>query len=165
MQFYLHVLIPSVPLIPLLHQFPPSPMTGCPSHPPLLPPFFYMSGGSVGPLLSSTYGRIAQLGSQTSRMGYSQDRMTKMSGWKMQRNPPAATLTGGTATQTLPDRLKDGKMWADRQAKQATSRSHEPKVRRTADKYRLLLGLPRYCKWAVKDTRKDGGLQISPELQ
>lgn len=72
MQFYLHVLIPSVPLIPLLHQFPPSPMTGCPPHPPLLPPFFYMSGGSVGPLLSSTYRRIAQLGRQTSRMGYSQ---------------------------------------------------------------------------------------------
>lgn len=67
MQFYLHVLIPSVPLIPLLHQFPLSSMTRCPSHPPLLPPFFNMSGGSVGPLLSSSYPSIAQLGSQTSR--------------------------------------------------------------------------------------------------
>lgn len=72
---------------------------------------------------------------------------------------------GGTPTQTLPDRLKDGKMWADGQAKPPISRSHQPKVRCTADKHCLRLGLLRYCRWAVKDTRNDGWLQISPELQ
>lgn len=52
-------------------------------------------------------------------------------------------------------RAERWKMWAARQAK----------VRCRADKHCLCLGRLRYCRWAVKDRRRDGRLQISPELK
>lgn len=79
---------------------PPPSMTGQPSRPPLLSPFFYTSGGSVGPSLCSAYPGTARL-----------DEQQKTSGQKTssEATRPSSGSSDERPRRTLPDGQKDGK--------------------------------------------------------